>query len=241
MIARTVGTALLAGLAFAPAEAQETAVDLELAFVVDASGSIDEEETRLQRQGYADALADPKVVRIVTGGFAGSIAVSYIEFAATGCVRMSVPWSQIRDAETARAFGEQILARDREYCPGGNAIGEAIAFATDSFDGNGFAGTRRVIDISGDGPNTIGRSVELARDNAVARGVVVNGLVIDRPSMPNLEDYFRASVTGGPRSFVIKAESRQTFARAILKKLLIEIADATPRSGTAEGLRILAN
>ncbi len=207
---------------------KRTGVDLELAFVVDASGSIDDEETRLQRQGYADALAHPRVLGAITSGFLRSIAVSYIEFAGPGCTRISVPWTRIDGAAAAQAFGAAILAKDRIYCPGGNAIGEAVIVATDAIESNSFLGTRRVIDVSGDGPNTIGEPVELARNMAVALGITINGLVIERPMMPDLDIYYRQAITGGPGSFVIKADDRKSFAQAILKKLILEIAARSP-------------
>ncbi len=210
--------------AAAPAIAQGTPVDIELAFVVDASGSIDGRETRLQRQGYVDALTNATVQSSITGGLTGGIAVAYIEFAAVGCTRMSVPWTRIHDLASAEAFGRNILAAPLKFCPGGNAIGDALSFAAQSIETNAFQGTRRVIDISGDGPNTVGSSVELARDRIVASGVTINGLVIRRLSMPNLEDYFRNAITGGPGSFVIKADDRKRFADAILKKMILEIA-----------------
>ena len=208
--------------------AQSTAVDLELAFVVDASGSIDEAETRLQRQGYADALVNPRVLEAVGSGFLRAIAVAYIEFAGQACERVSVEWTRIGDLDSARSFGEKILALPRMFCPGGNAIGDAVSLATASIAGNGFDGTRRIIDVSGDGPNTLGRPVEFARDAAVAAGMTVNGLVIERPTMPDLDAYYRAAVTGGPRSFVITAKDRRSFAEAILKKMILEIAARPP-------------
>lgn len=210
--------------AAAPAFAQRAPVDLELAFVVDASGSIDETETRLQRQGYAEALANPEVLKAIGSGFLRAIAVAYIEFAADGCASLSVAWTRIAGEKDATAFGARILAQPGVFCPGGNAIGEAVAFATASIESNGFEGTRRVIDVSGDGPNTVGIDVEPARDAAVAKRITVNGLVIERPMMPDLDSYYRESVTGGPGSFVIKAENRRTFADAIRKKLILEIA-----------------
>lgn len=211
----------------APAAAQSQQrmpVDLELAFVVDASGSIDEDETRLQRQGYAEALANPQVLSAITSGFLRAIAVAYIEFAADGCERLSVSWMRIDGAQSARAFGARVLSQPVMFCPGGNAIGDAVAFAARSIDTNGFEGTRRVIDVSGDGPNTLGSSLRAARDAAVATGITINGLVIERPEMPDLPQYYREVVTGGPGSFVVEAQSRQTFAAAILKKLIREIA-----------------
>jgi hypothetical protein len=206
------------------ARADPAQVDLELAFVVDASGSIDEAETKLQRQGYANALLDPVVLEAIKGGFLGSIAVAYIEFAADGCERLSVPWARIDGREAAAAFGAQILVQPQMFCPGGNAIGDALAFAQASIDSNEFKGARRVIDISGDGPNTLGLSVRPTRDAIVASGMTINGLVIERPEMPDLDAYYREAVTGGPGSFVLKAENRLAFADAILRKLILEIA-----------------
>lgn len=199
-------------------------VDLELAFVVDASGSIDDDETRLQRRGYADALANPRVLRAIAAGVLQSISVAYIEFAGPFCTRLAVPWTAITDRASAVAFGRRILAKDRIFCPGGNAIGEAVAFAAGSIQTNGFEGTRWVIDVSGDGPNTIEPPIAMVRDAAVKSGFVINALAIDRPSYPDLPEYYKIYVTGGPGSFVIKAESRKTFAQAILRKLVREIA-----------------
>ncbi len=206
----------------------KTGVDLELAFVVDASGNIDDEETRLQRRGYAEALAHPRVLGAITSGFLRSIAVSYIEFAGPGCTQIGVNWTRIDGAAAAQAFGAAILALDRMYCPGGNAIGEAVVVATDAIQSNTFLGTRRVIDVSGDGPNTFEPPIEIVRDIAVSLGITINGLVIERPSMPDLDIYYRQAITGGPGSFVIKAENRKSFAQAILKKLILEIAGRAP-------------
>ncbi len=226
---RIASLVLTAWLAAGPAMAQRPqAVDLELAFVVDASGSIDDSETRLQRRGYADALASPRVLRAIGNGFLRSISVAYIEFAGPDCTRMGVPWTRISDRASAVAFGTAILAKDRIYCPGGNAIGEAVAFAAASIQTNRFDGTRRVIDVSGDGPNTIEPPIEPVRDAAVQIGIVINALAIHRPSFPDLPAYYRQSVTGGPGAFVVKADSRKSFAAAILMKLVREIAAPQP-------------
>ncbi len=228
---RLIGMAAIAFYCLSPNSgwaqaARAVPVDVELAFVVDASFSIDEEETKLQRQGYAAAIADRQVLRSISAGFLRSVALAYIEFAAPGCARISVPWTKVSDEDSAAAFGAAILAQPRMECPGGNAIAEAIGVATLSLESNGFAGTRRIIDVSGDGPNTTFGPVELARDIAVAKGITINGLVIERPAMPDLPEYYRDAIIGGPRAFVIKAESRKAFAEAILKKLILEIARA---------------
>ncbi|MDP6390957.1 MAG: DUF1194 domain-containing protein [Alphaproteobacteria bacterium] len=219
-------------LAAAPAVAKKVPVDLELAFVVDLSGSIDDAEVRLQREGYSDALAHPRVLNAISGGFLRSIAVAYIEFAAEDCETLSVPWTLIGGRPAAAEFGRRVVERPRWFCVGGNAIGDAIAFATKSIEDNVFEGTRLVIDVSGDGTNTLGRSVTRARDAAVARNMTVNGLVIDRPDIPELYEYFKEFVIGGPGAFAIRADDRKTFAAAILKKLLAEIA-ARPPAGAA--------
>lgn len=230
MIRRAALAALAILLAAAPAAAQKKIpVDLELSFVVDASGSIDQEEIQLQRQGYADALTNPQVQRAIASGFLRSIAVTYIEFAADQCTWQWLDWTKISNVATARAAGAKIMAAPREFCSGGNAIGEAVAFATKSTLENNFDGTRKVIDVSGDGPDTTGAiAVEDARAVALANGFTINGLVIHRPSMPELGDYYRANITGGPRSFVIQAKSRRSFADAIVKKLILEISDLVP-------------
>jgi hypothetical protein len=210
------------------ASQRPTGVDLELAFVVDASGSIDAEEMALQRQGYADALMHKRVQRAITGGFLRSIAVAYIEFAGFECTRIAVRWTRIHDQASAADFGQKVLNAQRNLCFGGNAVSEALMFAAASIDANKFEGTRRVIDISGDGPNTMGETVDLVRDAIVKRRIVINGLAIDRPSMPDLPEYFRESVTGGPGSFVMRVEDRKSFAEGILRKMIREIADRTP-------------
>jgi hypothetical protein len=224
--------ALIAGIALltSPAEAQrKTSVDLELSFVVDASGSIDQEEMQLQRQGYANALVNPDVLKAIDSGFLRSIAVSYIEFAADGCIWQWLNWVKISDRASAAAAGAKIVAAPREFCSGGNAIGDAVAFATKSTLENSFDGTRKVIDVSGDGPDTTGLiAVEDARADALAKGFTINGLVIERPAMPDLPEYYKRSITGGPRSFVIQAKDRRSFADAIVKKLTLEIADRLP-------------
>jgi hypothetical protein len=211
----------------APAAAQKMqAVDLELAFVVDASGSIDDAETRLQRQGYAHALANPRVLRAIASGFLRAIAVAYVEFAGPDCERISVGWTRIHNAASAKEFGKRILAQPRMFCPGGNAIADAVWLAANAMMVNGYDGTRRIIDVSGDGPNTLGRTMTEVRDMVVKSGIVINGLAIHRPSYPDLDVYYREVITGGPGSFVIKVESRASFAQAILKKLVREIAAA---------------
>jgi hypothetical protein len=224
-----IGLLLIFLLTVSASQAQRlTPVDLELAFVVDASGSIDEEEMALQRQGYASALAHPRVLKAINSGFLQSISVAYIEFAGFECTRLTVGWGRITDKKSATAYGVRILAAKRNLCFGGNAVSEALAFAAATIENNSFEGTRRVIDISGDGPNTMGEQVEIVRDAIVKKRIVINALAIKRESMPDLPEYFRDSVTGGPGSFVMKAQDRKSFSEAIQRKLIREIADRTP-------------
>ena len=207
------------------AEQGSIPVDLELAFVVDASGSIDDDELYLQRKGYADALVNPRVISAITSGFLRSIAIAYIEFSGTGCSQISVNWTRVYNQSSAKEFGNKILSLPRIDCLGGNAIGEAVALTVGSIENNQFEGTRRVIDVSGDGPNTLAPSIEVVRAEAVGKQITINALAIERPSMPDLPEYFKRSVAGGSGSFVMKVENRSAFAKAILRKILREIAD----------------
>ena len=211
------------------AGAESMPVDLELAFVVDASGSIDEAETQLQRRGYAEALAHPRILKAISGGFLGRIAVSFIEFAAYECERLSVPWMMIDGPRSAKEFADLLAQVPYAPCPGGNAVADAIAFAAQSIDENAFEGTRRVIDNSGDGPNTMGLTLSSVRTAVVANDITINALVLERPEMQDLPDYFRRFVIGGPGAFAIEAKNHGTFAAAILKKMLSEIVTVPNR------------
>lgn len=206
-------------------------VDLELVLAVDTSRSIDFDEAQFQRQGYVAALMDPKVVAAIQSGLFGRIAVTYMEWSGLGYGFVTVDWSPISDAASAAAFAG-ILAERPLLSGRRTSISHAITTAMTLFDGNGFEGTRRVIDISGDGPNNQGVLVTAARDLAVADGITINGLPIinDRPSpfgwpsLPDLDRYFVNCVIGGPASFIIVAEGFEAFAAAIRSKLILEIA-----------------
>lgn len=233
IIAVGLGAAVAFAMAIVSAPAHAQAVDLELVLAVDASGSIDEDEMRLQRQGYASAFMNERVVQVLRSGYHRSIAVMYLEWAAVGCERIAVNWTRLHDRASAEAFAAAIMAAPTpQYCPGGNAIGDAIAFASANLLGNSFKGERMVIDVSGDGPNTLGRPVTLARDAAVAQGIVINGLAILRASSwygRSLTQHYETSIIGGPGAFVMEAEKGETFADAVLNKLVREIASLAPR------------
>ena len=219
----------------APSATSAEPVDLELVLAVDVSGSVDRFEARLQRDGYVTAFADPVVIRAIQSGPLGRIAVTYFEWAGFGHTIATVPWTLIASEKDAQAFAgalnERPIVRGRF-----TSISGAIGFATALLDRSGFEGTRRVIDISGDGPNNIGPLVTLARDRAAGEAITVNGLPIvnDRPQpfglpqIPDLDLYFEACVIGGPGAFIVVAESFEDFGSAIRRKLILEIAGRTP-------------
>jgi Protein of unknown function (DUF1194) len=236
--------AALAALAVPAASAQqEVAVDVELVLAVDISGSVDSVEAEQQRQGYVAALADPAVVRAIRSTFTGRVAMAYVEWAGAEMQEVVVPWTVLEDEASAAAFAAAIAEAPTRRAMW-TSISGAIDFAVPLFDDNGFAGERRVIDVSGDGVNNRGRSVTQARDEAVARGIVINGLPIlnDRPQpmgMPTpmevaLDRYYAESVIGGPGSFIVPALGFGEFKDAILQKLILEIAGTTPPGRLAE-------
>ncbi len=237
---------LLAGGAFAaaaprPARAQQTDVDLQLVMAVDVSRSIDQEEARLQREGYRAAMADRAVIAAIEGGMLGAIAVAYVEWAGFTFQQVIVPWTRIAGAADAAAWSER-LARSPRQSVSWTSISGALIFSRRVLAECPWAGSRRVIDVSGDGVNNHGPPAEVERDRLVGEGIVINGLPIvnDRPNfgvMPGqeLEPYYREAVIGGPGSFLIVAADFQVFGDAIKRKLIQEIAGA-PSSTGGEGI-----
>lgn len=225
---------LCLGLAAAgPAAAEK--VDLELVLAVDVSGSMDPQERELQRDGYVAALAHPEVVSAIRAGYVGRIAVIYVEWAGPGSQVVTVPWTAVYDTGSAHAFAAAVaaapLARMR-----GTSISGSLAFAAGLFDDNGFEGARRVIDVSGDGPNNMGVPVEPVRDRVIAQGIVINGLpLLIRPSLSagygglGLDDYYRDCVIGGPGAFVVPVQEMRRMADGVRRKLVFEIAGLAPR------------
>jgi hypothetical protein len=233
----------LACVPVAPAAASAGAipVDVELVLAVDISQSMDEEEFALQRAGYADALRHSDFINAVRGGAHGRIALAYFEWASTVRDDAVISWQIIDSIESANAFADKIEARPfRSFR--GTSISGALAFGTQLFGGVAFEAERRVIDISGDGPNNTGPPVNTTRDAAVATGIVINGLpILISPSrtFSHLDQYYAQCVTGGPGSFVLPIYSVAAFATAIRRKLILEVsgisekamivpADATP-------------
>jgi hypothetical protein len=233
--ARIALAAGLIGAPYLPATAQDLEVDLELVLAVDISGSVDEVEAQLQREGYIAALRHPHVIEAIQGGMFRRIAVTYVEWAGDHYQRTMLDWTLIEDAAGAHGFADA-LAETPLTTAHWTSVSAAIDYSATLFEGNGFDGFRRVIDVSGDGYNNRGRPAELARDDAVAAGITINGLPIvnDRPnpwggSPPrDLDVYYEQRVIGGPGAFIVVAEDYTSFASAILSKLLLEIAGETP-------------
>ncbi len=219
----------LALLFAAPAAATEP-VDLQLVLAVDVSRSVDDEEFRLQREGYAEALKNRAVLDTILSGKHRSIGVTYMEWSNAHLQRQVVKWTRISDGESAALFAEAILSSPRSFS-GWTSISGAIDYAVRLFELSPFDSERLVIDISGDGSNNSGRPVSEARDDAVKLGITINGLPIvnERPSPwlppePNLDEYYLKNVIGGPGAFMIVAEDFNSFHSAILQKLIREIA-----------------
>jgi len=202
--------------------APRAAVDVALVLAVDSSGSISEQRLTMQIQGYVDALRHPSFVEAVGGGRRGQIGLTYVTWTDARRQEQVVPWRVIKDQLSANAFAQAIHDALRPL-PGWTSISGAIDFCTGLLISCGYIATRRVIDISGDGANNDGRPVTEARDAAVAAGVTINGLPIIEVE-PNLEQYYRDNVIGGPDAFVVVAGESAAFGSAILRKLLVEVA-----------------
>jgi len=197
---------------------------------VDISRSIDDDEARLQREGYIAALTDKRVVGAITSGPVGAIAIAYVEWAGVQYQQTVVPWTRISNAAQAQAFAAAIAAAPR-IAANWTSISGAIDYSLRLLAENPYKGLRRVIDISGDGRNNSGRPAHEARDEAVRAGVTINGLPIinDRPNFSyppdrELDVYYERNVIGGPGAFIKLAEGFGSFGAAILAKLIREIA-----------------
>ena len=219
---------IIFGLVFAilmplPGMAQ-TKVDLELILMADGSGSIDDEEFTLQRGGYTRALRHPRIINAIRSGPLGRIALTYVEWSGPFLQVPVVPWTMIGSKDDIAAFAKKLETHPRELYGGGTAVGSAVLYAIDSLKNNSFDGRRRVIDVSGDGPDRHGPLASDSRDQAVALGMVVNGLPILEGYF-GLADWFRDNVIGGPGAFVIPARRFEDVETAIRIKLIREIAE----------------
>lgn len=229
-------TAVLLCLLTGLVRSDDREVDLLLVLAADVSRSVDDAEFRLQRDGYAAALTHPKVLRAMTSGPQGRIAVTYLEWSGDQAQGTVVDWAAIAGAADAEQFAAKLRTAPRLYRDR-TAIGAAIEFSIKRIDASPFKSQRHVIDISGDGTNTNGTPPAVARDAAVARGVTINAIVIlsDVPLAWNpahthppggLEAYFQDNVIGGPGAFTLTAKGFETFGDSIVSKLAKEIAAA---------------
>jgi hypothetical protein len=247
----SLGVVLVAGLlaggsadAFAaPSQRPEAAekettpsVDLELVIAVDISYSMDPDELAVQREGYAQAIVSKEFLQALKTGQTRRIAVTYFEWSASTDQKIIVPWRVIDGPETADAVASEIMQAPMRR-GSRTSISGAIQFAMPLFDDNPHRGLRRVIDISGDGPNNNGSPVTPARDEALGRGIVINGLpiMVKEPSpmsmdIENLDWYYEDCVIGGPGSFMVTIKDREKFKEAIRAKLTLEVAGKTPES-----------
>lgn len=216
---------LLALLLATPLQAQE--VDLELVLLADASGSITQGEIEFQRQGYATAITHPDVISAIRGNLTGTIAVTYVEWAANQVV--VVDWTVIDGADTAEAFAAALLEPPR-MATGRNAIGDALLTGKDLIENNRITGLRRVIDFSSDSlGNFSGAGIAEARAAVLAAGITINGLpILDEGPDDPLADLYLTQLIGGPGSFVLPADGRDGFVAAVRRKLILEIAGEIP-------------
>ncbi len=209
-------------------------VDVELVLAVDVSYSMDMDELAIQREGYAQAIVSKEFLQALKTGPHGKISVTYFEWAASSDQKIIIPWRVIEGPESADAVANEIMKTPIRRASR-TSISGAINFAMPLFDENPYRGLRRVIDISGDGPNNNGAPVVVARDAAVEKGIIINGLpiMVKEPSystmdIDNLDYYYEDCVIGGSGSFVVTIKDRDKFKEAIRTKLLLEVAGRTP-------------
>lgn len=233
-MARFAALVAAAAMLAHPGRAVAEDVDLELVLAADVSRSVDEAEFQLQRQGYAAALTDRRVMMAIRSGPIGKIALSMFEWSGEFAQRVLIDWMVIGDEESAAYAAERLLTQPRPFAER-TAIGVALEYALSMFPRNPHRGARRTIDVSGDGTNTNGILPQIVRDRAVAAGVTINALVILSPEpMPwnpmhthppgGLPLYFERNVIGGPGAFAFVVEDHRTFVQALTSKLVKEIA-----------------
>jgi hypothetical protein len=238
LMVRRIWPVLLALLVLLPAgmARAEERVDVLLVLAVDVSRSISDSKFELERRGYAEAFADPQVLKAIADGAEGRIAVALVEWAGAGQQRTVVDWTTIANARDAAGFSDRLLESSRSFW-GMTAAGSAIDYSAGVMAGAPFASDRKVIDVSGDGTSNSGREIQRARDEAVAAGITINGLVIltdpvglpeyliDHTNPPGgLAQYYRDNIIGGPGAFVMQANGFESFGRSLVAKLIREIS-----------------
>ena len=227
------GLAIAIGLLWgAPPARAQTEVDLALVLAVDISYSMDVEEQALQREGFAEAFRSPLVHDAIRRGMLGRIAVTYVEWAGASDQSVIVPWTVLDNPEGIMAFAHRIASTPLRRAQR-TSIAGAIDFSVRHLEKSGVEAARRVIDVSGDGPNNQGRIVTQSRDDAVAKGITINGLplMLRRPGyldIPELDTYYRDCVIGGQGAFLVPVRGREQFPQAIKTKILLEIAGLMP-------------
>ena len=229
-------------LANTPAIAVEP-VDLLLVLAADVSRSVDSQKFQLQREGYAAAMANPRVVDAIRSGRHGRIGVLFLEWSGFGSQKVVIDWTIIDGPKAAQAFGDRLLESPRSFADR-TSISGGIDAAVGELARAPFSADRRTIDVSGDGTNNAGRDIGQARDEALALGITINGLaILSETPLPwnpehtnpagGLTKYYRDNVIGGPGSFVIEANDFSSFGQALITKMIAEIADARGNPATA--------
>ena len=232
---RTAIVLAFASAIFAAPPARTEPVDLLLVLAADVSRSVDSQKFQLQREGYAAALSDPRVIDAIQSGRRGRIGVLFLEWSGFGNQKVVIDWTVVDGPKAAQAFGDRLLESPRSFADR-TSISGGIDAAVAQLARAPFEGQRRTIDVSGDGTNNAGRDVGLARDEALALGISINGLVIlsetplpwnpEHTNPPGgLTKYYRDNVIGGPGSFVLEAKDFNSFGEAIVKKMIAEIAE----------------
>lgn len=237
MIVRIV--ALVASLlAFCGAARAAEQVDLLLVLASDVSRSVDTRKFQLQREGYAAALSSPRVIDAIRSGPHGRIAICFVEWSGATSLKLVIDWTIVNDAASARKIGDQMLELPRSFADR-TSISAGLEFSMAQLERAPYQAVRRTIDVAGDGTNNSGRDISTVRDEVLAKGVTINGLVIlsetplpwnpEHTNPPGgLDEYYRRNVTGGPGSFVMVAENHNSFGQAIIKKMVAEIAWVPP-------------
>jgi hypothetical protein len=240
----TALTLLQASVQFSSALAAE-AVDLLLVLAADVSRSVDAVKFQLQREGYAAAFLNPRVLEAIGSGRNRRIAVCFVEWSGMLAQRVVIDWTIINDVASAKQFGDKMVEAPRSFAER-TSISAAIEFSVQQLERAPYESLRRTIDISGDGTNNSGRDIRSARDEALAKDITINGLVIlsDRPLVWNpdhtnppggLANYYRDNVIGGAGAFVMTAENFKSFGNALINKLIAEIAASSPRQHATAG------
>lgn len=212
-----------------PSSAAKPAVDVALVLAIDASGSVSDDRFELEKQGFAAAFRNQKVLAAIRAGDHRAIAVFMLQWTGPPQQEVMVPWTYVSDVVSAGRVAAAIEAAPRRLMGGGTSISGAIDYSVKALATSPYKATRRVIDVSGDGANNIGRPAEAARDEAVQQGIRINGLPILTVE-PDLDQYYRKNVIGGPGAFAIVAKTYDEYSDAILRKLVTEISQDQRRS-----------